>query len=104
MTLVGSSCDPALAQQIIAEMCAQDRTVALNSLEELLRWDVISALGDSAVPVDILAAAEILDPRARGALEPRCRITTNDLPGGHFFLRAAPAQTATLIGETLGGA
>ncbi len=41
----------------MAEMCAPDRTVALNWLEELLRWDVISALGDSSVPVDILAAA-----------------------------------------------
>lgn len=99
-TLVGSACDPDLTQQIIAEMSAQSRTIALNSLEELLRWDVNRALRDTPVPVDILAAAEILDPRARDALEPRCRITTNSLPGGHFFLRAAPTQTATLINET----
>lgn len=85
-------------------MSAQDRAVALDSLEELLRWDVHRSLCDTAVPVDILAAAEILDPRAREALEPRCRITTNNLPGGHFFLRAAPTQTAILISATAANA
>ncbi len=99
-TYVGSACDAALTQQIIREMSAQDRAVALDSLEELLRWDVHRALAATPVPVEILAAAEILDPRARDALEPRCRITTNTLPGGHFYLRAAPTQTATLITDT----
>lgn len=99
-TFVGSANDPTLTQQIIGEMSTQDRAVALESLEDLLRWDVHSALRDSNVPVDILGAAEILDPGARDALEPRCRITTNTLPGGHFFLRAAPTQTATLINAT----
>lgn len=96
-TLVGAKCDPALSQQITSEMTAQDREVALDSLEDLLGWDLHRWLRATTVPVHILASAEILDPRARDALEPRCRITTNELPGGHFFLRAAPVQTASLI-------
>ena len=96
-TLVGAHCDPALPQQITSEMTAQDRQVALDSLEDLLRWDVHQSLRETTLPVHILASAEILDPRARDALEPRCSITANELPGGHFYLRAAPTQTAGLI-------
>ena len=89
-----------LVRPIAEEMGSVDPGLAVALLEELLRWDMESALRMLTVPVDVVASHALLTDDGRRSLAGHARVREVGL-GGHFFLREDPVGTAREIRAVL---
>ena len=85
-----------LIRPIAEEMASVEPGPAVALLEELLRWDMHTALKSLTVPVDVVASRALLTGEGRRSLDGHARVRDVAL-GGHFFLREDPVGTAREI-------
>ncbi|MFX0197168.1 MAG: alpha/beta fold hydrolase [Candidatus Hodarchaeota archaeon] len=84
--------DPALIEKIASEMSATPPEVGLGAGEELLRWDLTSALQDVKAPIRCI----------NSSLDTTCYFDVEHMSGvGHFIMMEDPSTFNRLLTETI---
>ncbi|MEV6315375.1 alpha/beta hydrolase [Streptomyces sp. NPDC051776] len=100
--------DPGFRRMLTRDLRAVEPGTAVDILDEVMFWDLDSALAATDAPVTVLAVEKLLAPEAIEHYGHRMDVVPVGL-GGHWFLMESPDATAILLqgiagaGTTAGG-